>query len=173
MADFDERAIGSPGQPTDTIRTGELPPWMVWGAAGVLCVLAGAGLYLGVRGGHPSDVGLTLTHGEALNAGAAASATPAVAMPKDQQWSTLSGPAVVVKSATPPAAAAAQSDSGRRRPAVPAATGGDRRRTTESRAADARARQLGAAATRRATAGQPAGRRSAQPVATASRSPPR
>jgi len=123
MADFDERALPSPGQPVDSIRTADLSPWMVWSAAGAIGGLALLGLIFGVRGGHPaSDVGLALTRGEALNPATAASASPAAGLPKDQQWSTLSGPEIVVKSAAPTKTTAAEeTDSGDEDSAEPAA----------------------------------------------------
>jgi hypothetical protein len=102
MAEFDERSIPAPRAPVDTIRVGDLRPWTVWTAAIVIAGLAVLGLYLGVRGGHPAaGVALALTQGEPLSPGSAASAAPAVALPPDQQWSTLSGPAVLPPSAAP------------------------------------------------------------------------
>jgi hypothetical protein len=123
MADFDERAIRSPGQPVDSIRTDDLSPWMVWSAAGAIAGLGLLGLVFGARGGHPaSDVGLALTRGEALNPATAASASAAVGLPKDQQWSTLSGPEILPKSAAAPRTAAAdEADSGDEASAEPAA----------------------------------------------------
>lgn len=123
MANFDERAIRSPTDPVETIRPGDVRPWMVWAAAGAIGVLAVTGLYLGLRSGHPVDGGgLTLARGAVLNPATAASATPAVALPKDQQWSALSGPEIRPKSATAPKTAATdQSDSGAEDSAEPAA----------------------------------------------------
>ncbi len=109
MADFDESAIRSPRTPPTTIGVGEVEPWTVWSAAGALVVLACVGLIMGVRGGHPlSGVGMSLQTGEALDAATTKAAAPAQAMPKDQQWSTLSGPEVVVQSAAPVKTAAAE-----------------------------------------------------------------
>ena len=100
MADFDETAIRSPREASQTIRPGDVRPWMVWSAAGALGLLAAVGLFLGVRGGHPaSGVSLTLARGVAVDPAAAASATPALAMAKDPQWSTLSGPEIRPKAA--------------------------------------------------------------------------
>jgi hypothetical protein len=111
MADFDESAIRSPRTPPQTIGVGEVEPWSVWTAAAALALLAVAGLIMGVRGGHPlSGVGMSLETGAAVDASSAKSATPAAAIPKDPQWSTLSGPEVVVKSAAPSKVAAAQDD---------------------------------------------------------------
>ena len=111
MADFDESAIRSPRTPPQTIGVGEVEPWTVWTAAGALVILAVVGLVMGVRGGHPlSGVGMSLETGATVDASATRSAAPAQAMPKDPQWSTLSGPEVVVKSAAPPKVAAAQDD---------------------------------------------------------------
>jgi hypothetical protein len=123
MADFDERALPSPGQPVDSIRTDDLAPWMVWSAAGAIGGLALLGLIFGARGGHPAaDVGLALARGEALNPATAASASAAVGLPKDQQWSTLSGPEIAPKSAAPiKAAAADEVDSGAEESSSPAA----------------------------------------------------
>jgi hypothetical protein len=113
MADFDESAIRSPRTPPSTIGAGEIEPWTVWSAAGALVILACVGLALGIRGGHPlSGVGMSLETGEAVDAATTKAAAPAQAMPKDQQWSTLSGPEVVVKSAAPTKAAAAQDSEG-------------------------------------------------------------
>jgi hypothetical protein len=113
MADFDESAIRSPTRATETIRAGDLKPWMVWSAGGVIAALAVLGLYLGMRGGHPeSGVALTLARGEVLNPATVAAATPAVALPKDQQWSTLSGPEIITKAqASPKADAGDETDS--------------------------------------------------------------
>ena len=58
MADFDERAL--PPYPVDSIRIGQLSPWMVWTAAGAIMALAVLGLYFGVRGSHPAGITLTL-----------------------------------------------------------------------------------------------------------------
>jgi hypothetical protein len=123
MADFDEGAIRPPSPPIETIRAGDISPWMVWIAAGAISVLALLGLYLGIRGGHPaSDVGLTLARGEVLNPATAAAATPAIGLPKDQQWSTLSGPEILPKVAPPTRTAASDdSDSGDEDSAEPAA----------------------------------------------------
>jgi hypothetical protein len=114
MADFDERALRSPSQPPQSIGSADLAPWMVWTAAGAIGALALTGLYLGLHGGHPaSGVGLTLARGAALDPATAASAAPAVALPKTEPWSTLSGPEVLAKSAAQPkSAAAAETDSG-------------------------------------------------------------
>ncbi len=114
MAIFDERPIRSPSQPAETIRTDDLSPWMVWAAAAGIGSLALFGLYLGVRGGHPAaGIDLTLTRGEALNPATAAAASPAIALPNNQPWSTLNGPEVLPKSAVAPKSAAAdESDSG-------------------------------------------------------------
>jgi hypothetical protein len=92
MADFDETAIRSPREAIASITTDEIRPWMVWTAAGCIGGMALLGVVFGIRGAHPgSGVGLGLTPGVAV---ASHDAAPALALPKDQQWSTLSGPAV-------------------------------------------------------------------------------
>lgn len=112
MAEFNERTIRGPGGLIDTIRPGENRPWMVWTAAGVIAALALYGLVSGIRGGHPAaGVALALTQGEALNPATAAAATPAVGLPKDQQWSTLSGPEVLSTASAAPAKSAAADNS--------------------------------------------------------------
>jgi hypothetical protein len=108
MTDFDERALRSPRLASQSIGTGDLRPWMVWTAASAIAVLAVLGTYMGIRGAHPaSDVTLTWAGGEPLNPNTAAAASPAAAMPKDEQWSTLSGPEVLAKSSAPTKASAA------------------------------------------------------------------
>ena len=123
MADFDERALREPSQPPESIRTADLSPWMVWAAAGTIGGLALLGLIFGLRGGRPaSDVGLALTRGEALNPATAAAASAAVGLPKDQQWSILSGPEILPKTvAAPKTAAADEADSGVETSSEPAA----------------------------------------------------
>jgi hypothetical protein len=122
MADFDERGLPWAPQAIESIRTDNLSPWMVWCAAGAIAGLAVLGLYFGVRGSHPAGVTLTLTPGVAVNGAAAASATPAQALPKDQQWSTLNGPTVLPKPAAPTKTAASEeSDSDDEASAEPAA----------------------------------------------------
>lgn len=111
MAEFNERTIRGPDGLIDTIRPGENRPWMVWTAAGAIAALALYGLVSGIRGGHPAaGVALALTQGEALNPATAAAATPAVGLPKDQQWSTLSGPEILTPPSAAPAKSAAASD---------------------------------------------------------------
>ena len=122
MADFDERGLPWAPQAIESIRTDNLSPWMVWCAAGAIAGLAVLGLYFGVRGSHPAGVTLTLTPGVAVSGAAAASATPAQGLPKDQQWSTLNGPAVLPKPAAPTKTAASEaSDSDEDASAEPAA----------------------------------------------------
>jgi hypothetical protein len=123
MADFDESAIRSPRQPVQSIRTDDLAPWMVWTAGAAIAAMALLGVFFGLRGARPlSGVSLTLAPGVAINGSTAASATPAVALPKDQQWSTLSGPEVLPTSAASPKSAAAnESDSGVEASSEPAA----------------------------------------------------
>lgn len=111
MADFDETEIRSPRQAADTIRPGDVAPWMVWCVAGALAALALLGLFLGMRGGHPaSGVTLTLARGELINPAAAASAAPATPMPKDPDWSVLSGPEIRPKVQPPTRTATAEED---------------------------------------------------------------
>lgn len=123
MADFDERALREPRQAVDSIRTADLSPWMVWTAAGAIGGMALLGVWFGIRGAHPmSGVGLPFNPGVAVSPAAAASATPAVALPKDQQWSTLSGPQVLPPSAAPAkVASAAEAASDEDHSAEPAA----------------------------------------------------
>jgi len=124
MAEFNERTIRGPGGSIDSIRPGENRPWMVWTAAGAIAVLALYGLVSGIRGGHPAaGVALALAQGEVLNPATAAAAQPAVGLPRDQQWSTLSGPeALSAASAAPAKSAAADSNSDDDDSASPTAT---------------------------------------------------
>jgi hypothetical protein len=93
MADVDEAP-----PPADTIRQGEMGGWAVWSAAAVIAALAMFGLYLGLHSGRPAaGVGLAIAEGQPLNTPTPTSAAPAQALSKDQQWSTLSGPAVLPK----------------------------------------------------------------------------
>jgi hypothetical protein len=108
MADFDETALRSPRTASQTIRTDNVEPWMVQAAAAGIAVMALLGVVFGIRGAHPgAGVALGLDTGVAVSP---TQATPAVGLPKDQQWSTLSGPAVTPPSAAPAkvASAAAQ-----------------------------------------------------------------
>lgn len=122
MADFDETAIRSPREAGETIRTGAVEPWMVWSVAGLLVVLALVGLLMGLRGRQASGVTLSLTPGAAINPAAVASAAPAAPLPKDPQWSILSGTEIRPKPVLAPRSTASDdSDSGEEASAEPAA----------------------------------------------------
>jgi hypothetical protein len=122
MADFDESAIRSPRLAGETIRPGEVAPWMVWSAAAALAALAVIGLFLGLRGRPTEGVALALTSGAAVNPAAVASATPAAPMPKDAQWSILSGTEIRPKPVVAPRSTAGEgAGSGEEASAEPAA----------------------------------------------------
>jgi negative regulator of sigma E activity len=105
MANFDETALRSPREAVPSIRTDTLEPWMVQVAAGAIAAMALLGVAFGIKGAHPaSGVGLSLNSGVAVSPTAA---SPAVGLPKDSQWSTLSGPAVLAPSAAPAKVASA------------------------------------------------------------------
>lgn len=89
------------------------PPKSVVRVAGVaILVLAGVGLVRGFTENHPvTTVASPLSVLAGLSPAASAAARPAVVLPRDDSWSTLSGPRLVdAKEKTAPQAKPAESD---------------------------------------------------------------
>jgi len=86
------------------------PRDLIWGVVASLTILALAGGYVGfqnVRTGDIMPTGWVPGSAPAVNVTAA---SPAVAIPKDEKWSTLNGPQVVEPAAPKPARVAHKDD---------------------------------------------------------------
>lgn len=92
-----------------------VPALAVWGAVAFIVMLAVVGTYKGFVSVRPGAPGSSLLSPESLTTGKPVDAEPAVALPRNPEWSTLNGPQILpppsAKPASKPAAEdAAQSD---------------------------------------------------------------
>ena len=98
MAGYDDRAdIDS------SFRMTTPPRDLIWGVVASLAILALAGAFLGFQNVRSGDIMPTGWVPGSAPAASVAAATPAVAMPKDEKWSTLIGPQVAEPAAPKPA----------------------------------------------------------------------
>lgn len=86
------------------------PRDLIWGVVASLGILALVGAFLGFQNIHTGDIMPTGWVPGSAPAASVAGASPAVAIPKDEKWSTLNGPQVVEPAAPKPARVARKTD---------------------------------------------------------------
>ena len=86
------------------------PRDLVWGVVASLVILAMVGVFVGFQNVRTGDIMPTGWVPGSAPAASVASAAPAVAMPKDEKWSTLNGPQVVEAAEPKPAKVARRTD---------------------------------------------------------------
>lgn len=86
------------------------PRDLIWGVVASLGILALAGGFFGFQNVRTGDIMPTGWVPGSAPAANITGASPAVAMPKDEKWSTLNGPQVVEPAAPKPARAAHKDD---------------------------------------------------------------
>jgi hypothetical protein len=86
------------------------PRDLIWGVVASLGILALAGAFFGFQNVRTGDIMPTGWVPGSAPAANITAASPAVAMPKDEKWSTLDGPQVVEPAAPKPAKAAHKDD---------------------------------------------------------------
>ena len=86
------------------------PRDQIWGVVATLGILAVAGAFLGFQNVRSGDIMPTGWVPGSAPAANVAGAVPAVAMPKDEKWSTLNGPQVLGPAAQRPARATHRTD---------------------------------------------------------------
>ena len=79
------------------------PRDLIWGVVASLGILALAGAFFGFQNVHTGDIMPTGWVPGSAPAASVAGASPAVAIPKDDKWSTLNGPQVLEPAAPKPA----------------------------------------------------------------------
>ena len=86
------------------------PRDLIWGVVASLGILALVGAFLGFQNIHTGDIMPTGWVPGSAPAASVAGASPAVAIPKDEKWSTLNGPQVAEPIAPKPAKVAHKED---------------------------------------------------------------